>query len=202
MANAVDLISLDEAKAALNISGTTFDTEIAIYVTAVSQAIDELCGPVVARNVTEEHDGGTYSLWLFEAPVLSVTTVTEYDNTTARVLTAETNTSKTATQYRADLESGRVRRRSNNLAERFACGAGNIVVVYSAGRYADTNSVAPRFKLAASLMLTMNWRAEQGAGTNTFGAFATGEPVFGSTFAIPNKVRELLYNDLRGPLVG
>lgn len=201
MADVNDVLTLAEARDALNIS-TGQDTEIALYVTAVSQALDKLCGPIVARAVTENHDGGGYSVWLWEAPALSITSVTEYDNTTAKVLTGETNTVKASTNYIADLTSGRVQRRSNNLCQRFACGAQNIVVVFQAGRYADTASVDERFKLAAANMLTVNWRAEQGAGTDTFGAFNDGEPVFGSTFAVPNKVRELLQNDLRGPLVG
>ncbi len=201
MAKPTDLLSLLEGRDALNISsGQT--TEIELYISAVSQALDRLCGPIVARDVTENHNGGDWSVWLWESPVRSITSVTEYDNLTARVLTAETNLAKAPTNYIADLDAGRVQRRSNNLYQRFACGAGNITVVFSAGRYADTTAVEERFKLAAAIMLATNWRSEQGSGTNTFGGFTTGEPVFGATFAIPNKVRELLQNDMRAPLVG
>lgn len=196
---ATDVVTRDEAKAALNITTTDFDAELDAYISAVSGSLDKLVGPIVKRTVNETRDGGDRSIWLYEYPIVSITSVTEYDDLTQRILVAESNTAKSANDYAIVLRSGQLKRRSSNMPWRFPCGAGNIVIVYEAGRYADTAAVDARFKLAANLMLANLWRVEQGQGTATFGAAI--EPVFGSTFFIPNRVREILQNDLRPPVV-
>jgi hypothetical protein len=199
MANAIDIISLAEAKAALNITASTWDTELATYVTAASQAIDRLCGPVITRTITgETHHGGRHSIWLRHTPVVTISSIVEYDGTVATTLAAETNTAKTANDYAIDLATGRVTRRQSNFASRFPIGMNNVVVTYTAGRGAAADD---RFKLACSLILANIWRGEQGSGTVTFGAPFEEAP-FGATFFIPNKARQMLVDDLRAPNVG
>jgi hypothetical protein len=192
-----DWISLDEGKAALNLSGATFDTELAMYISAVSQRLDQLAGAAVTRTVTgESHDvlSATGIVQLNYRPVTTVTTVTEYVGTTAQVLTAETNAAKTANDYQVDLEFGWLMRRASGSDAFFPVGRGNVVVTYVAGRAANTAAVDARYKLAASIYLSHLWRREQGAGTATFGAFEgeTGVPSFG----IPNVVKDLLANEI------
>lgn len=198
----LDLVTLEEAQGALNIdtSDTTHDTALTAYITAVSLRLDELCGPIVVRTITgETHDGGNHQIWLDYIPISSVTTVTEYANTTATTLTAETNATKPSSAYMVDLQTGKLVRRSSNGNTTFAKGMQNIAVTYVAGRATQTSTVSEKFKLAANLMLAAIWRREQGAGTTTFGEFAS--PVMGATFAIPNAVMELLADEIRGPVV-
>jgi hypothetical protein len=193
-----DWISSDEGKLALNIpvADTTFNAELAVYISAVSQRLDQLAGAAVTRTVTAEahdSDGGPF-IQLNYRPVTAVTSVTEYTGTTARVLAAETNAAKTAYDYLLDGEVGWLRRRASGSDALFPVGRGNVVITYTAGRAANTAAVAERFKLAASIYLSHLWRREQGAGTATFGAFEGegGIPSFG----IPNVIRDLLANEI------
>lgn len=204
MALATDWISLDEAKAAVNITGSAFDAELALYVSAASQRLDQIAGAAVIRTVTgEAHDitrAGVTSIVLNYRPVVSASSVVIYNQTTAQTLTVETNSAKTANDYLLDLAEGRLRRRSSGYDAAFPTGRGNIVVTYTAGRYASTAAVAERFKLAASIYLAHLWKREQGAGTVTFGGV---EPDVNAipTFGIPNVVRDLLLEEISGVMV-
>lgn len=215
-AQPTDIITLAEAKQAIGSksSDTTNDTLMQLIVSAISDELDKLCGPVVQRTITGEvHDGGPgpaftnvgnnatawdrvdNQIFLNSQPVQSVTSVTEYTGTTAATLTAETNTAQTATDYLFDPVNGTVRRRANGGDLRWVAGRANIVVTYVAGRFADTASVAPRFKAAAGITFAHVWRSQHGAGNQTFGAgeLNTYGPV---GFLIPNQAKELLAGDL------
>lgn len=194
MTATLDVISRDEAKRAIRLStsNTSFDTAIDALITGVSLALDKLCGPIVVRTITGEvHDGGNRSIILNYKPVSSITTVTEYNGTTATTLTAQTNTSQGPSNYLADLTTGILRRRSSNYADRFAAGAGNIVVTYIAGRYATTATVAEDFKQAAGVTFAHWWRPEQGFASLD----PDGAPLAG--IAIPNAALKFLGLDLR-----
>lgn len=195
-----DLLSAAEARAAVAIdtSDTSQDANLAIYNTAVSLRLDELCGPVVQRTVTSElHNGGNYFIQLYNRPVASVTTATEYVGTTGTTLTAESNSSKPSSAYMLETRTGILRRRASGGDTRFATGRQNIAVTYVAGRYATTSAVDERFKLAAQIMLSHIWRVERGGGNQTFGEFVPS----GSSFAVPNRVLELLADELLEPVV-
>lgn len=196
MADTLDLITLTEAKRAINVdsSDTTNDTEIGALITRVSRLIDEKCGPVVARAVTEAHDGGTSYVKLTDYPVSDVTTVTEYVGTVSTALDEESAGTQPAAAYL--LDDRVIRRRASGSDACFPAGRRNVVVVFSAGRYAATASVDERFKGAASLTFAHYWRAEHGMGTGTFGG---GE---GATFLLPNAAKELIARDLRDDVLG
>lgn len=202
--DSIDVLTLSEAKQALGLASTdtNLDDYLRTLVTAVSAQLDEMCGPVRNRTVTGElHDGGTSRVCLRKRPVYSITTVTEYNNTSATVLTAESNTTKSATDYIHDgtftrLSSGVVVRRNSNTDDLFPSGRRNVVVTYIAGRSATTEGVPAKFKQAASLMLRNVWIAEQASGTETFGDF-TNEPL--NPILGPgrlNKVVALLENEI------
>lgn len=197
-----DLLTLDEAKAALNIplADDTFDDEVASYITAVSQRIDDLCGPVVKRSVSEEiHDGSVAVILPDRTPVAAVGSVTEYANGTGTALTAETLT--VAGDY--VLEGGgthaSVLRRRGSFSDR-PFSYGKIVLNYTAGRFDSTAAVSPKFKQAAAKMLTLMWKGDQGAGSATFGA-EVDSPLLGYGFAIPNAVVELLAEEKAPPVL-
>lgn len=159
MADTLDLLSLPEAKTALNIAGEDHDTEIERQVTAVSRMIDAACGPVVQRTVTAEiHDGGVPVVYL-QAPVVSVTlvryasggTITTYD---------PVEFGDTGDGYGIDLTSGRLYRRFGSSTGSWS--AGQIEATYEAGRFADTASVDARFKECAASVLRRLWKREAG----------------------------------------
>ncbi len=194
----LDIISLAEAKRAVNIAAanTDHDTEMASYVTAVSLAMDELFGPIVQREVVEYHNGGG-KVFLRGYPAASVVSVVERNGTMATTLTAEVFSAPTGNDYQIDLKTGVLRRRSGGGPARFAPGSQNIVVTYVAGRFSATNTVNARFKQGAAIMLAHLWRPEQGL---TAGPFATEGGQMPLTFAVPNAVAQLLASEKRGPV--
>lgn len=200
-ADTLDLVTLAEAKAALagiTNANTTWDSELAAYITAVSRRFDELCGPIVVRTITDErHDGSTTSIFLRHPPVFTVTTVTEYSNTTAQVLAAETFAVNTSYDYLLDARLGIIHRRASASGTRFA--PTGVKVTYVAGRYATTATVDRQFKLAALITLAHIWRKENGGGSDIRGA--EGDTGFLPGFAIPNMALELVKGELRGPTV-
>jgi hypothetical protein len=199
-----DVVTLDEAKAELNITNTDSDPVLERWVSAVSELIDSLCGPVVVRTVTgEAHNGGGTVLFLRQHPVSEITTVTEYASGTATVLTAESPT--VAGTYLFNPTLGTVSRRSswNN----YPFGASGVLVTYEAGRYADTASVDARFKTAALAILRRFWVRETPSWVRGTGGFADlvqnpavepGTPGFFR--AVQPMIVELLSDELRGAI--
>lgn len=203
----LDVLTLAEAKLALNLSGTTaHDAELPGWITAVSLRLDKLIGPVVRRTVTaEKHDGGSHQIFLRHHPNTSITNVTEYAGTVATSLSAETSTTKPADAYLVDdyepdasLLSNIVRRRSGDADATFATGRKNIEVTYVPGRFADTASCDERTKKAAALMLINLWRSQQDS-TGTVGEFDVPQNIF-PTFAIPRAVRQMYDGEIQDPL--
>jgi len=206
MSDVLDVITLAEAKLALNIttSDTSQDTELATYITAVSRRLDAMVGHIVARtNTNELHDGGGYWIEPRQTPVLTIASITEYRNTTSQSLAAESNATKTANDYLL-ITTGRhgsvIYRRASNSYKLFPTGIQNIALTYQSGRAASTALVDPLFKQAAVVMLINLWRSQQGAGTQLFGELPTG-PTGLPTFAIPNAVMQMLFDELLLPLV-
>lgn len=184
-----DVITLNEAKQALAIEETFSETNtlLAGYIQAISEKLDDTCGPIVKRTITSElHDGGTTKIYLNYRPVASLTTITEYDGTTGQVLTAHTNASQTNNQYLLDGNRGTIRRMETGDLTEFACGLKNIDVTYIAGRFDTTSDVDFRYKLAAQITLAHVWRSEQGMSTDEFGSY--------STFILPKRAIDVLGN--------
>jgi hypothetical protein len=203
-----DLLTLTEAKSAVNTTttaGSQYDAELRALIAAVSQRLDEMLGPVVQRTVTETHDGGQSWITPASTPVFSVTSLTEYSNTTAQVLAAETNTTKTAYDYLLDSDGRHgvwIRRRSTNSDACFPVGRRNVSLVYVAGRYANTATVGSRFKEAAAITLAHLWRSEQGFAGFTSGPDEFGNQILGVPWAIPRRAIQLVQEDVRRAWVG
>lgn len=190
-ADLLDVITLAEAKAALNPRTTAKDSQIEFAVTAASRLLDDLCGAVVARAVTERHDSVYSDLWL-DHPVLSITSVTEYVSGTGTVLTAEDLTVDGGYL----LDGSRITRRSGFANTTWG---GTAVIVYQAGRYADTASVDRRFKWVAQEIVAANFKRQQGAGTQTYGEdidVFSGLPV-----GLPRGVLEFIAAERRAPAI-
>jgi len=212
---ALDVLTLDEAKQALNVTATTkHDVELPSFITAVSDRLDRLIGPVVQRTITGElHDGGRENIWLSFFPVVSVSSVQEFadESTTPTVLVAETNASRPDEAYlthaygRGSLLAPRLTRRSSTGRHRrakFAKGQRNVSVSYVAGRCVDTASVDPLYKQAAGMMLANMWRSQQDS-TGGVGEFDVPQSSF-PRWAVPRAVVQLLEDEVQQPrrLVG
>lgn len=198
-----DVLTLAEAKAALNVAlaDTGQDDELAQVVSAASQWLDEIVGPVVRRTVTNEaHHAPAGRVWLRQAPVASVLSVTEYVSGTGTTLTPETHT--TAGGYLVDLQAGSLARRSGWMPASW--NASTLLVTYTAGRFADTSGVSARFKEAAVVLLQHLWQSRGAApSAGVFGAEDSqaygGQPY--SARGVVKKVRSLLAGEWT-PAVG
>ncbi len=193
----LDVLTLAEAKSALNLSGTAqYDTELAAWITACSIRLDKAVGPIVRRAVTAElHDGGKSKVRTELWPVNTFTTVTEYLFTTPTVLTRETNASKpdnayTAEPYSADptLFSGRIIRRNTGNDFRFPSGRQNVEITYDAGRFVNTATIDEFFKQGARYLLINAWNTQR----PNVGAVGEFEIPQGNSphVAVPNVVRD------------
>lgn len=207
MANAVDVMTLNEAKQALRVndSDTTNGALLAAAITGVSQALDVVAGPIMTRTVTSErHDGGDWTIRLRHFPVYSVTSVTEYTGTSSATLTAETAGTTPAFGYLLepyhglsglDLYGPTITRRSGGWDYPFPAGRQNVVVTYTAGRFTTNNSatnggVTEQFKHAARITLE-NWWQQFNQGIGSVGEFEVPVSSF-PRFAVPNAARQAL----------
>ena len=197
-----DLLTLTEARDALSQDPlSTGDEEILKgYITAISTRLDEVCGPIVQRTITDElHDGGNSRIWLKNTPVVSITTITEYSDTTGTVLTEQTPTVHTDYNYIKTLSTGLITRTQSGAYTYFEPGVNNIKVTYVAGRYENTNEVAALFKIAAGAFLAHVWKMNKGMGSDIYGSYDAGTPII--TFALPKRVIDLLGTEIKpGPI--
>lgn len=171
------LLTLDDAKAQLNITSTGSDVELQAYVDSVTAVVERFVGPVEQREVSEVVDGHGVSLCLRQTPVVSLTSVTPLLSGGTAVNVADVV---------VDQATGVVRR----LAGGSWCG-GPWTVVYMAGR----GVVPPTINLAARMLLQHLWRTQNAArGPVLAGGddFSVGEPVPGFGYAVPNRVLQLL----------
>lgn len=75
-AAAAGIVSMAEAKNHLNIplTKTSWDEELELMIAAATEKIEDRCGPVLRRTVTNErHPGRATVVYLHETPVISVT---------------------------------------------------------------------------------------------------------------------------------
>lgn len=215
MTTTYDLIVLADAKASLNIetSDTSADAELAIVISAVSQRLDDLCGPVVNRTFTDEaYDGGDSYIVLRHASAVdinattTVTAVKEYDTGGAlTTLTAETVTSKPDSAFLMSVAEGArnvLLRRAGGADAVFQPGRSNILVTYTFGRAAATASVPERFQEAARICVNHIWvnlGAQSGAG-RTVGV--DGQFFSTPAWAIPKAALDLVRDSVRQPGLG
>lgn len=177
MADTLDVLTLAEAKEAINNTSldATLVAKLERFVTGVSRKIDEICGPVVVRAVTERHSGGCHEIKLRETPVSSVTTVVEWDTGgTSTSLSAEDDDTKPSDGFllvNHHKHDARILRRSGGGTTLFTAGVDNIVVTMQAGRYATTAAVDPLFKLQAQDILAFQWQQSSPVWATSPGGF-------------------------------
>src|SRR5436190_4085590 len=119
MADLLDILTLAEGRTALNDTGSQADAgRLAQVITAISRRIDDICGPVVQRQITEEATINGCRALLRTYPVASITTLTEYIGITGQALNPENFPSATTVNDYAllhDGASGLIERRSKGV---------------------------------------------------------------------------------------
>jgi len=189
-----DILTMVEAKAAVNLSPSSVGNDVAIQSanSAISELLDDLCGPVVVRSVTETVDIFGPLVFLTQWPVSLVTTVTEFSAGVGTALTAESTTVSGDYLER----NGILSRRSSWSTVRWS--GTQVTVVYTAGRYATTAVVGAKFKKAASEILTGNWQKFAAAWAR--GGDQLAEPVFFDE--VSQTVARWLARELKPSIVG
>lgn len=178
------LLTLAEAKAQLDITTTTSDTELQAYIDALTSPIEGIVGPVVNRTVTEVVEARGPTMSLLKAPVVSLTSFTPV---------LDGGTALDVTQLHLYGAIGQVRRKNGGNF----CG-GPWTAEYVAGR----DTVPPTINLAARILLQHLWRTQYGAARGSVGGgddFDVSEPIIGFGYAIPNRVLQLLEDFKTGP---
>ncbi len=202
---ALDILSATEAsRAALGTDATAHEEQIQRMISAISARIDEICGPVVEREVTEYHAGGREVIRPRQTPVSSVTTLRHWNGSSITVYTQdEWGEPPSADGFLLE-QSGsyahdaRIVRQSSGTHVCWLDGHRSIELVYVAGRAADTDSVSPKFKLCAETILRRAWDREAGAwarGADPFQETAGGSSRFFK--AIDPMVREFLADEMK-----
>jgi hypothetical protein len=182
----VALLSLEDAKAQLDITTTTHDVELRAYIEGLTTAIEAHVGPVENRTVTEVVNAQGPILLLQQTPAVSLTSFTP-------VLDA--GTALSVGDLHLDGPKGIVRRKDGGSFY-----GGPWSALYIAGR----GEVPPTLNLAARILLQHLWRTQYGASRAGAGIgggddFSVTEPVVGWGYAIPNRVLQLLEPYKIGP---
>ncbi len=83
MAASTDLVTTEEVKVYLGISGSDHDTLIAELIDIISEEVEDYCGTYFSSvEVTEDLDGGDEFLLTTRAPIISITSITDNRDST------------------------------------------------------------------------------------------------------------------------
>ncbi len=147
------LVTGDELKTALNLSGTGMDTVIEGIVNRVSDMVEAYLGRLIvtrttatpATRITEYHSVDSFrsELFLTQFPVTTLTSVKEGSWSGAAWVPTTTLVEKT--DYLVDKASGKLIRVSAGARGSWAIGLETVEVVYAAG-YTDTAAVPQAIK--------------------------------------------------------
>lgn len=174
----MSLCSLAEVKLQLNITDTTFDTELQAYIDGVKAPIEQLVGPVEQRTVTERHWNGP-ALALRQRPVISVTSIVPLFTDGTAVNVTDTTT---------DLKSGIVVYKDGSC---FTGGPWD--VTYQAGY----TTVPANVNLAARITVQHVWETQRGLAA---GAADQEEVayIYVTKESLPRRATELLHKRMPG----
>lgn len=179
----LDLLDPDEAKRAINVDldVSAYDDALALLVSGVSEDFDNVCGPVVAREVVEYFDG-CGRLLLSSTPVLSITSVVESGST---VIEAD---------YRLDGQNhdATLVRLSGGYLSTWAWGDQSVAVTYQAGRCESTADVPQRFKQAAASIVARQWRQDAPAWARSRELEGPDDGDFGDYLTVEEQIRRRL----------
>lgn len=156
------IVGLAEARTAVGLptAATAKDDVLRGYIATATPLMEDLCGPILSRTVTDTHDGGGL-VRLMWAPVISVTSVKESYGNFTRTLTEQPLDGATfdAYGYTVDLTTGILTRRISGRAGAFPPGRRNVLVTYKAGRAV----IGENLIRATQRLIRWLWEPEQGA---------------------------------------
>ena len=188
------VVDLGSVKAHLNITtiDADRDAELQGFILAAGEIARDVVGPLLPEQHTQFFDGGTSSIvpdWL---PLASVQSVTEFYGLSQFPLTEQPlGTQNTTFGYTVDYTSGQVTRRTfGGEPARFAIGAKNIKVVYTAGR---GGAIPWTVRLGALELIRHLWSMTQQGGIQRVGLPAAADDAVRvpTGFALPQRVLEL-----------
>lgn len=185
------VVSLQDVKSHLNMSGSENDDELYVYLDAATNIIEGLIGAVVPTQYTEVHDGGRTSIITYHQPVQSVDSITEYIGNTTWTLTEQpVGQSINAFGYTLDDPmSGRITRRgAGSYPQPFVGGAGTVSITYTAGR----ETVPPAISLAALVIIGNLWQTQRGAAALPSPGSSGDVAVSGMAGALPSLAMDLI----------
>lgn len=185
---ATPIVTVDQAKAQLNIDKSDNDAKLATFVAAASQMIVNRIGAVAGSPTLDEwHDGGSTDILLYnEGPIQSITSVTESMGSVVYTLTQivlDSGSVTTPFGFTVDLSQGLLVRRAAGVAVPFAAGEQNIHVTFVAG----WSTTPPDITQATLLLIQHMWETQRGQGGRP-----GSPPMETSAFSFPNRVMEIL----------
>lgn len=167
-------LTLAQAKAHLNISGATYDSELLAVIDAAEAVIAERCGPLTATVVTRRVVGGGGSLALPVLPALTLTSVTPADGTALTLGDLYLNTASGLVAYNA----------GTDFSARY------YTVVYTAGR----SSVPADLLFGVKELVRHLWETRRGPtrrpGSSSSETTANTMP--GAAYMLPYRVAEMI----------
>lgn len=165
------LITLADAKLSLgkSVGDTSSDADIENYIEAATPVIENITGPMIARNRTYVRDGGGV---IVVDPFNSIVSVTE--------------SGVAVTDFVANGTAGIVTAGTSSTTRAFKAGVGNVVVVASVG----SATIPPNIQLAARELVRFWWQLGRQGNRPAFGNEMPSE-VVPSGFAVPRRVIEL-----------
>lgn len=150
------LCTLAQVKLQLGKTSTADDTELQSYIDAVTAPIEDFCGPILPAAVTNEmHNSCGSVLVLRTDRVVSVTSLTEYQGTTANAYT-QISTPASAGTYTYTRDGVVVRRIGSGGYETPFTGA--VYVSYTEGM----GAVPAAVNLAARTIIQRWWETQRG----------------------------------------
>lgn len=167
-------LELDDAKAHLNITVTTYDLELQAVIDSAEAALAERVGPLVSTQVTRRIPGGVWELALPITPAISLTSVTPRSGTALNLADLYLDTTTGMVTY-------------NNLGPFVAA---YYDVVYAAGR-----ETCPKDLLFAIKELVRHlWQTQRGSGRSMLAEVQPGEVrgIPGAAHLLPFRVSELI----------
>lgn len=173
-------VTLSDAKTHLNITASTYDTELQSFIDRAAAAAERRLGhPMVVASVVETHDGG--------APALRLRRVPEHPGVVAITTVTEDGAAVSSGGYVLNAAAGLLYRGTSSSPDTWASGTQNVVVTYTSG-YA---TVPDDMKLATLELVRHLWTTQRG-GMDGRNAFAGDDYPAGSGWTFPRRVVEVL----------
>ncbi|MFE0699121.1 hypothetical protein [Streptomyces sp. NPDC058872] len=180
------ILSLADAKTYLRLTSTAEDDELRTWIESITSGIEGMCGPVVARTVTQRIDiRRAASIALRDTPVLELISLEPVHTG---------GTSYDPADLDVDLDTGVVRRLNGCMF------IGPLIATSRAGRLV----VPAALTSAARIILRHLWQTKQGPQRPPLGTgdFDVNEPVPSFGYAIPNRALQLMEPHRLPPGVG